>query len=65
MRGKNRWIKQAIHKKNKVSFLESNKVYIVIIGASILAIILISIILVIDKKGIAKRKAKKESNEEK
>ena len=47
----------SIDAKEKVSFLESHKMYIIIIGVSILAIIIVIIILIIDKRGIAKRKA--------
>ena len=47
----------SVDAKEKVSFLESHKMYIIIIGVSILAIIIVIIILIIDKRGIAKRKA--------
>lgn len=43
---------------NEVTFLESHKMYIIIIGMSILAIIIVTIIIIVDKKAIAKRKAK-------
>ena len=36
--------------KEKVSFLESHKMYVIIIGVSILAIIVVVIILIVDKK---------------
>jgi len=36
--------------KTEVSFLESHKMYIMIIGVSILAIIIVAIILIVDKK---------------
>ena len=49
--------------KNEVSFLESYKMYIIIIGVSVLAIVIVAIILIVDKKAIAKRKAN--NNEEK
>lgn len=51
--------------KNEVSFLESHKMYIMIIGVSVLAIVIVAIILIVDKKAIAKRKAKANNNEEK
>ena len=54
---------QGKEKKNEVSFLESHKMYIMIIGVSVLAIVIVVIILIIDKKAIAKRKAN--NNEEK
>ena len=44
--------------KSQVSFLESHKMYIMIIGLSIVAIIIVSIIIIVDKKAIEKRKAK-------
>ena len=40
--------------KNEVSFLESHKMYIMIIGVSVLAIIVVGVILIVDKK--AKKK---------
>ena len=51
--------------KNEVSFLESHKMYIMIIGVSVLAIVIVAIILIVDKKAIAKRNAKANNNEEK
>lgn len=36
--------------KNEVSFLESHKMYVMIIGASILVIIIVSVILIVDNK---------------
>lgn len=49
--------------KNEVSFLESHKMYVMIIGVSVLAIVIVAIILIVDKKAIAKRKAKANNNE--
>lgn len=43
---------------NEVTFLESHKMYIIIIGMSILAIVIVTVIIIVDKKAIAKRKAK-------
>ncbi len=53
-------------KENKkvVSFLESHKTYIIIIGMCVLAIVIVSVIIAIDKKGIQKRKMMKENQEE-
>lgn len=51
--------------KNEVSFLESHKMYIIIIGVSVLAIVIVAIILIVDKKAIDKRKTKANKNEEK
>lgn len=48
----------SIEEDNEVTFLESQKMYIIIIGMSILAIIIVTIIIIVDKKAIAKRKAK-------
>lgn len=48
----------SIEEDNEVTFLESHKMYIIIIGMSILAIIIVTIIIIVDKKAIAKRKAK-------
>ena len=49
-----------------VSFLESHKTYVMLIGICVLAIVLVSIIIVIDKKATAKRKMKasQENNNE-
>ena len=47
--------------KNEVSFLESHKMYIMIIGVSVLAIVIVVIILIVDKKA----KAKSDNSEEK
>lgn len=44
--------------KETVSFLESHKTYIIIIGICILAIILVAVIVALDKRGIKKRKLK-------
>lgn len=49
--------------KNEVSFLESHKMYIIIIGISVLTIVIVDIILIVDKKSIAKRS--NNNNEEK
>ena len=51
--------------KNEVSFLESNKMYIMIIGVSVLVIAIVAIILIADKKAIDKKAAKANNNEEK
>lgn len=51
--------------KKQVSFLESNKMYVTILGVSVLAIVIVAIILSVDKKAIAKRKAKANNKEEK
>ena len=48
------------NKKETVSFLETHKTYVEIIGLCVLAIVLITIIVIIDKKGIEKRKMKAE-----
>ena len=48
--------------KNEVSFLESHKMYIMIIGVSALTIIIVAIMLIVDKKVTSKRKAN--NNEE-
>ena len=48
------------NKKETVSFLETHKTYVEIIGLCVLAIILITIIIILDKKGIEKRKMKAE-----
>lgn len=55
-----------VEQKETVSFLESHKVYIMIIGICLLAIILVSIIVVLDKRGIKKRKmmAQQKQNED-
>lgn len=52
--------------KEVVSFLESHKVYIMIIVMCVIAIIFVSIIVFVDKKGITKRKmmAQKDGSEE-
>ena len=47
-----------VEEDNEVSFLESHKMYIIIIGMSVLSIIIVWVIIVVDKKAIAKRKAK-------
>ena len=36
--------------QNEVSFLESHKMYVLIIGGSVLVIIIVSVILIVDKK---------------
>ena len=56
--------KNAKKENEVVSFLESHKTYVVIIGMCILAIVIVSVIVVIDKKGIQKRKMMKEEQEE-
>lgn len=48
------------NQKETVSFLESHKTYLVIIGVCLLAIVLIIIIVALDKRGIKKRKMKAE-----
>lgn len=45
-------------KKETVSFLESHKTYVVIIGVCALGILLVAIIIALDKRGIKKRKMK-------
>ena len=50
-------------KKETVSFLESHKTYIAIIGMCAIAIIVIVIIIILDKKGIKKRKMMAEQEE--
>ena len=50
-------------KKETVSFLESHKTYIAIIGMCAIAIIVIVIIIILDKKGIKKRKRMAEQEE--
>ena len=54
------------NQKETVSFLESHKAYIMIIGMCILAIVLISVIVIVDKRGIKKRKmmAQQKQNED-
>lgn len=52
------YVVTTIEKDNEVTFLESHRMYIIIIGMSILAIIIVTIIIIVDKKAIAKRKAK-------
>ena len=39
-----------VKEKDKVAFLESHKMYVIIIGVSILAIIVVVVILIVDKK---------------
>lgn len=51
--------------KEKVSFLESHKMYVIIIGVSILAIIVVVIILIVDKKVKNKNDNKSNNNSEK
>ena len=51
--------------KNEVSFLESHKMYIMIIGASVIAIVIVVIILIVDKKAKAKKQSNANQNEEK
>lgn len=54
------------NQKETVSFLESHKAYIMIIGMCIFAIVLISVIVIVDKRGIKKRKmmAQQKQNED-
>ena len=49
--------------KEVVSFLESHKTYVMIIGMCVLAIVLVSIIIILDKRGIKKRKMQKQNVE--
>ena len=51
--------------KNEVSFLESHKMYIIILGVSVLAIIIVVIILIVDKKVKAKEKLNVNQDKEK
>ena len=49
-----------VKEKDKVSFLESHKMYVIIIGVSILAIIVVVVILIVDKKAKNKTRTKDE-----
>ncbi len=51
--------------KDKVSFLESHKMYIIIIGVSIIAIVIVTIILIIDKKAKRNKNIEENNNDEK
>ena len=53
----------ASEQKEVVSFLESHKTYIMIIGMCVLAIVFVSIIIIVDKRGIKKRKMQKQNVE--
>lgn len=53
----------ASEQKEVVSFLESHKTYVMIIGMCVLAIIFVSIIIIVDKRGIKKRKLQKQNVE--
>ena len=50
--------------KEVVSFLESHKMYLMIIGMCVIAIVIISIIIILDKKGIEKRRNIQKQEEE-
>lgn len=52
-----------VKEKDKVSFLESHKMYVIIIGVSILAIIVVVVILIVDKKVKNKKDDKNNKNE--
>ena len=49
--------------KEVVSFLESHKTYVMIIGMCVLAIVFVTIIIIVDKRGIQKRKMQKQNVE--
>ena len=51
--------------KDKVSFLESHKMYIIIIGFSIIAVVIVTIILIIDKKAKRNKNIEENNNDEK
>lgn len=53
-----------VKEKDKVSFLESHKMYVIIIGVSILAIIVVVVILIVDKK-VKNKKDDKNNKDEK
>ncbi len=53
-----------VKEKDKVSFLESHKMYVIIIGVSILAIIVVVVILIVDKK-LKNKKDDKNNKDEK
>ena len=53
-----------VKEKDKVSFLESHKMYVIIIGVSILAIIVVVVILIVDKK-VKNKKDDKSNKDEK
>ena len=51
--------------KDKVSFLESHKMYVIIIGVSIIAIVIVIIILIVDKKSKNNKNIEENNNDEK
>ena len=53
-----------VKEKDKVSFLESHKMYVIIIGVSILAVIVVVVILIVDKK-VKNKKDDKNNKDEK